>query len=222
MKTIMVVGALVLAGGCAVDATDEDVTTSSTAQAVSATKLSTSFSDGSADIQYGNYEQGLWLMLFAQHSATNGDTLFFDLQVVANPDPNMPQPPDVIRGWGSLPPGALTIGKEGAPLAVTLPASFNVERCTWVWWNGGFECAPTTDRPTLALTWTLNGWYAAYRKTTEEQTFQGLTTRTKGTFWSHSADASGSIGGIEIANASGMMNDSKGSMVTREVVNAAP
>lgn len=221
MKAIMVVGTLVLAGGCAVDATDEDVT-SATEQAVSSTtKLSSSFADGSADIQYGNYEQGLWLMLFAQHSAMYGDTLFFDLEVVANPDPMMPQPPDVIRGWGTLPPGALTIGKEDATLTVALPADFYVERCSWGWW-GGFECSPTADRPAIDLAWTRNGWYSGYRKTTEEQTFQGLTTRTKGTFWSHSADASGTFGAVQIANASGMMNDSKGSTVTREVVTAAP
>lgn len=209
MKTMMFACAMAVLGACAVES-DHSQLTSETAQAVSTTKFQTSFTDGSADIQYGDWERGIGLMLFAQRS-TSGASLFFDLQDSAAQS--------ALRGWGPLPAGALTIGADSSSLDVTLGADFYVERCTFTW---GFTCEAVSDRPTIHLTWTADDWFSSYRKGTEEQTFQNVTMRTKGTYWAQSARADGLVAGVQISNAGAMMHDSKGQIVTRELITTTP
>lgn len=216
MKTIMIGCAVAVLGACAVEGERPEAATSEASQAVTTTKFQTSFTEGSADIQYGDWERGVGLMLFAQRS-TAGGSLFFDLQTFNSQDPM--SVPVALRGWGPLPGGALVIGADSSSLNVTLGTDFYVERCSWTW---GFTCEPVSERPTINLTWTADDWFSSYRKGTEEQTFQNVTMRTKGTYWIQSARAEGVVAGVEISNASAMMHDSKGQVVTRELITTTP
>lgn len=238
MKTIMIGCAVAVLGACAVDGNvdvSEDVTTSEAEQAATQTDVwRQTWNGGSANAQFWSPTGGGYIDLF-ENKSNMGQFAYLTVSAWGV-DPTSqrcetwePWPGEVWQWcfysrstytyvWGQIPTGDAAITPGLARVKTTLGAGVAGYQCTYDydnWANSGCV-APTGG--VVDVRWNKNGFTSSFHSGTDQQTFGPYTYKSQGTWRSASADATGTVLGIDFSGGYGYFGDTRGSNVTKSVI----
>lgn len=229
MKAMMLACAMCVTA-CAVDESEVPVETVEQAASSTTTRR---WNGKGASVQYGDPTTQTGVMLFANDDQTTRTaSVYIDIQ---GPDlSSWSCPFGSIQPWicfytrftatranATLSAGELVIRTNPQGAEATLTATVAAERCVYdTYYFGPIRCEPVSVP--VDLTWTANGLYSEASNGTWSRTMGNVTMREKGSYTSISTNLDGTVGDLVIANGFGMINDTKGTSVTREIVTSMP
>jgi len=229
MKTMMF-ACVVSVAACAVE--EPELSVDSIDQAASST-TTRRWNGKGASVQYGDPMTQTGVMLFANDDQTTRTTsVYVDIQ---GPDlTSWSCPFGSIQPWicfytrftatranATLGAGELVIRTNPQGAEATLTATLAAERCIYdTYYYGPISCE-AVSLP-VDLTWTANGLYSETSNGTWTRSMGNVTMKEKGSYSSISTNLDGTVGDLAITNGFGMINDTKGTSVTREIVTAMP